>query len=135
MVGITEMRGHIKRYTLPKAKKRKGNCRVYCTPKCSNIWKGLWQKTENAKLKSKNRIWITKEAFRNLSKIVRKRIFSLETKKGLFNTYVISILLYIRACWIISSQLMKLLTATERWFYRTMLRISWTSKSEQMTML
>lgn len=44
---------------------------------------------------------LTKEAFENLKKLLRKRNISLETKKIVVDCYVASVLLYDSECWII----------------------------------
>lgn len=53
-----------------------------------------------------------------LSKVLRNRNISLETKKRVLHCYVISILLYGSECWTIFSQIKNRLEVTEMWFYR-----------------
>src|ERR1700730_343134 len=45
---------------------------------------------------------------------------------NVLNTYVYSILLYASECWTLSTSMTKRLEAVEMWFYRKILRISYT---------
>ena len=47
------------------------------------------------------------------------------TKKRVLNCYVEPVLLYGSECWTISAQMESKLQATELWFYRRMMKISW----------
>jgi len=50
----------------------------------------------------------------------------MEHKKRVLGCYVNSTLLNGSECWTVSTQMEKRLKAAEMWFYRTLLRISWT---------
>ena len=49
----------------------------------------------------------------------------MHTKKRVLNCYVEPVLLYGSECWTISAQMESKLQATELWFYRRMMKISW----------
>ena len=74
----------------------------------------------------KRRIGLAKDAFQKLSKVLRDRKVSRTTKKRVLYCYVIPVLLYGSESWTISSRMRRRLEAIEMWFYRRMLRISWT---------
>lgn len=65
--------------------------------------------TEEGKCETENRrwIWIAKEALQNLSKVLRSRIISLQTKISVLIWHVISLLLRGTECWKFSSQKIK----------------------------
>ncbi len=74
----------------------------------------------------KKRIALAKDTFQKLEKVLKNRTLTIVTKKRVLNSYVLSVLLYGSECWTISSQMRMRLEATEMWFYRRMLKISWT---------
>ena len=74
----------------------------------------------------KKRIGMAKDTFQKLEKVLRNHKIAMKTKKRVLDTYVISILMYGSECWTISPQMRQRLEAAEMWFYRHMLRISWT---------
>ena len=67
------------------------------------------------------------EAFQRLKSILVSGSLTLITKKRILECYVLPILLYGSECWTISSQMTKKLEAVELWFYRRILKVSWTS--------
>ena len=76
--------------------------------------------------KIKARIAMAKETFSKLTNIFHNHNIRLNTKLNVLNTYVYSILLYGSECWTLSSDMTKRLEAVEMWFYRRILRISYT---------
>ena len=76
----------------------------------------------------KKRIGMAKDTFQELEKVLRNHKLVMETKKKVLDAYVMSILMYGSECWTISPQMRQRLEATEIWFYRRMLRISWTER-------
>ena len=74
----------------------------------------------------RRRIAIAKESFERLSKILKCRTMSIDTRLRVLNCYVLPILMYGCESWIITPELEKKLKATEMWMLRRMLRISWT---------
>jgi hypothetical protein len=74
----------------------------------------------------KRRIGMAKNTFYKLEKVLRNRKMLMSTKKRVLDSYVMSVLLYGSECWTISPTMKKRLEAVEMWFYRRMLRISWT---------
>ena len=60
-----------------------------------------------------------------LGKIFRNSKISMHTKKRVLICYVEPVLLYGSECWIILAQMESKLQATEKWFYRRMMKISW----------
>ena len=84
--------------------------------------------TENGKCDEeiKKRIWMTKDAFQKLQKIVENSKLSLDIRKWILDCYVKPILTYGSKSWTKSSQIEKRIKAAEIWFYWRMLKISWT---------
>jgi len=76
----------------------------------------------------KKRIGIAKDTFKKMSPVLNNRNISMGTKIRTLKAYVWSVLLYGCECWTISSSIKKRLEATEMWFIRRMLRISWKEK-------
>src|SRR5437899_1459360 len=74
----------------------------------------------------KTRISMAKETFYKLNHIFHNYNIRLSTKLNVLNTYVYSILLYTSECWTMSNTMTKKLEAVEMWFYRRILRISYT---------
>ncbi|MCH9665805.1 MAG: hypothetical protein K0U41_08180 [Gammaproteobacteria bacterium] len=74
----------------------------------------------------RRRIGIAKDSFQKLNKILKDRKLTMGTKIRVLDCYVLSILLYGSECWTISPPMKQKLEAVEMWFYRRMLRISWT---------
>jgi hypothetical protein len=74
----------------------------------------------------KARIAMAKETFYKLTNIFHNHNIRLSTKLNVLNTYVYSILLYASECWTMSAAMTKRLEAVEMWFYRRILRISYT---------
>ena len=75
----------------------------------------------------KTLIAMAKEAFQRLNSILVSGSLALITKKRILENYVLPNLLYGSECWTISSQMTKKLEAVEVWFYRRILKVSWTS--------
>ncbi|KAG1714985.1 TBC1 domain family member 13 [Nymphon striatum] len=74
------------------------------------------------------RIAIAKDSFNKMKPILTNRNISLTTKNRVLKAYVWSTLLYGCECWTINKVLKKKLEATEMWFLRRMLKISWKEK-------
>ena len=77
----------------------------------------------------KKGIGIAKEAFQKLGNILKNSKLSIGTRKRVLDCNVKSILLYGSECWTLSSEMEQRLEATEMWFYRQMLKISWTERA------
>ena len=76
----------------------------------------------------KRRIAIAKDGFNKMSLIFKNHNISMTTKHRVLKAYVWSILLYGCESWTITEDIRKKLEASEMWFLRRMLRISWTEK-------
>ena len=70
-----------------------------------------------------------------MSPILKNRNMSFSTKFRVLKTYVWSILLYGCESWTITTETRKRLEAAEMWFFRRMLRISWTEKRTNESIL
>ncbi|GFO14860.1 endonuclease-reverse transcriptase [Plakobranchus ocellatus] len=70
-----------------------------------------------------------------LSSRVPDRDISIRTRRRALECYIEPILMYGCEAWTISKQTQKKLEATEMWFLRRMLRISWTAKKTNDTVL
>ncbi|MGX9987587.1 reverse transcriptase domain-containing protein [Soonwooa purpurea] len=115
----------ISKKTNQKCTLQVGNTRIKQVQKFKYLGSVL---TEDGKCDAeiKTRIGLARNAFQKLSKILKDRKVSRTTKKRVLNCYVIPVLLYGSESWTISSRMRRRLEATEMWFYRRMLRISWT---------
>ena len=69
-----------------------------------------------------------RKVFRSMEKVLTTRSISMPTKLHLWKCYVWSTLLYGCEGWTISNIMRTRLEATELWFLRRMMRISWTDK-------
>jgi len=89
--------------------------------KPSNSWRKMRQgnKTPN---------WNSEKCFRSMEKVLTTRSITMPTKLCLLKCYVWSTLLYGCEGWTISNTMKTRLEATELWFLRRMMRISWTDK-------
>ena len=76
----------------------------------------------------RRRIGIAKSAFTSLEKVLKSRDIKLQPRIRVLKCYVWSTLLYGSETWTVTSDLMKQLEATEMWFLRRMLRISYKDK-------
>ena len=83
----------------------------------------------------KKRIAKAKDAFQKLSLILENRNISMTTKFRVLKIYVWSTLTYGCECWTITSDIEKKIEASEMWFIRRMLRISWTEKKPNVNVL
>ena len=83
----------------------------------------------------KRRIAIAKDCFTKMKSIFRNHDISMTTKFRVLKAYVWSVLLYGCECWTITEDLKKKLEATEMWFIRRMLRVSWTEKKTNKAVL
>ena len=86
--------------------------------------------TEDAKCKSDiiKRIHIAKSNFSTLKGILTNSKISLKTKINLIRTYVWSSMLYGAESWTITKDMEAKINAAEMWFYRRMLKVSWTQR-------
>ena len=81
------------------------------------------------------RIVAAKVPYKKLSSIMTNRNIKMETKFRILKAYVWSILLYGCECWTITNIIRKRLEATEMWFLRRILKISWTEKKSNQEVL
>ena len=73
----------------------------------------------------KIRIGMVKDAFQKMEKVIKYKNITIETRNRILQCYVIPILTYGSECWTISPNMERKLEATEMWFHRRMLHISW----------
>ena len=76
----------------------------------------------------KRRIALIKEAFNKKRSILTSSNITMSTRQRILNCYFWSILLYGCETWSITSVMQMRLEATEIWFLRKMLKISWADK-------
>ncbi|GFR71836.1 endonuclease-reverse transcriptase [Elysia marginata] len=81
------------------------------------------------------RIAQAKTNFQKMRAVLTNKHISIQTRKRVLQCYIESILLYGCEAWTISKQIEAKLEATEMWFLRRMLRISWTEKKSNETVL
>ena len=65
----------------------------------------------------------------------RSKYISIHTRRRAFECYIELILIYGCETWTIVKQIQKKLEATEMWFLWRMLKISWTAKKSNKTIL
>ena len=81
------------------------------------------------------RISIARSTFNKMRNTLTNKSISLKTRKRIMKCYVWSTLLYGCETWTLSANTMKRITAFEMWSYRRMLKISWTDKITNETVL
>ena len=83
----------------------------------------------------RKRIAEAKVTFKKFSSIMINRNIKIDTKFRILKTYVWSVLLYGCECWTITNNIRKKLEATEMWFLRRILKISWLEKKSNQEVL
>ena len=93
--------------------------------------------TEDVRCKEEinRRIMIAKAAFINMKNILTNRKLSIKTRKNLVKTYVWSTLLYGVESWTLSAATVTKLEAMEMWCWRRMMKIPWTARITNETVL
>ena len=81
------------------------------------------------------RIGIAKSAFRKMSHLLTNGRLAIQTRKRAIKTYIWSTLLYGCEAWTVSGVMEKRLEAMEMWCWRRMLRVSWTQKRSNVSIL
>ncbi|GFS07800.1 endonuclease-reverse transcriptase [Elysia marginata] len=81
------------------------------------------------------RIAHAKTSFQKMRAVLTNKHISIQTRKRVLQCYIEPILLYGCEAWTISKQMEAKLEATELWFLRRMLRISWTERKSNETVL
>ncbi|GFR64083.1 endonuclease-reverse transcriptase [Elysia marginata] len=81
------------------------------------------------------RIAQAKNNFQKMRAVLTNTHISIQTRKRVLQCYIKPILLYGCKGWTISKQIEAKLEATEMWVLRRMLRISWTEKKSNETVL
>ena len=76
----------------------------------------------------KTRINIAKSAFNKVKHLVTNRSISMNLRKRFIKSYVWSTLMYGCEAWTVKKDMVKKIEAAEVWFYRRMLKISWTDR-------
>ena len=61
-------------------------------------------------------------------RILKNSKISMSTKVRILNCYVFSILTYGSECWTISKEIERRIAAAEMWFFRRILKVSWTER-------
>ena len=83
----------------------------------------------------RRRIGMAKTSFNQMSAIFKDRKLSIKLKVRLLKCYIWSVLLYGCEAWTLSSATTNNLEAAEMWFYRRMLRISYTAHETNISVL
>jgi len=74
------------------------------------------------------RIEQAKQAFMDMKNVLCARSLGLGVRKRLLKCYICSVLLYGCESWTINKNMEQNHKVTEMWFWRKMMRISWTEK-------
>ena len=83
----------------------------------------------------KRRITMAKASFNKMSPILKNRNISMNTIMKILKCYVWSTLLYGCECWTITKDSENKIEATEMWFLRRLLRVSWKEKKSNEVVL
>src|ERR1700757_5133302 len=83
----------------------------------------------------KRRMALSKVAMRGLDKVWKDKHVSVETKTRLVKALIFPITLYGCETWTKTKALQKKIDACEMWIWRKMLRISWTEKRTNVSVL
>ena len=83
----------------------------------------------------KNRIGQAKSAFKDMNNIFTSNSMSIHLKKRLLQCYVEHILLYGCETWNMNEETKKRLESAEMWFLRRMMKVAWTERKTNETIL
>ena len=83
----------------------------------------------------KRRIGIAKTAFRKMAHLLTNSRLGIPTRKRAIKTYVWSTLLYGCEAWTVSREMENRLEAMEMWCWRRMLKVSWTQRRSNVSIL
>ena len=83
----------------------------------------------------RTRIGIAKTAFGKMKNVVTSRHIGTDTKIRVIKAYVWATLLYGCESWTISKEMERRLEAFEMWCYRRMMRVSWTERRTNQSIL
>ena len=83
----------------------------------------------------RRRIGIGKTAFRKMKNVLTNSRISIETRKRAVKTYVWSTLLYGCEAWTVNKEMECRLEAMEMWCWRRMMKISWTERRSNESVL
>ncbi len=83
----------------------------------------------------RRRIGMAKTAYNKIKSVLNSRSITIATRLRLLKCYVWSVLLYGCECWTISQTMQDRLEAMEMWCLRRMMRIPWTKKMRNDTVL
>ena len=93
--------------------------------------------TENGKsdFEIKSRIGQAKSAFQKMRSVLCSKDLSIDTRKRVLQCYIEPILMYGCEAWTMNKTMTRKLEATEMWFLRRMMRISWTERKPNESVL
>ena len=83
----------------------------------------------------RRRIEMAKTSFNRMSPVLKDRKLSIPLKVRLLKCFIWSVLLYGCESWTLSTALTRNIEATEMWFYRRMLRVSYTAHETNISVL
>ena len=83
----------------------------------------------------RRRIGMAKTSFNQMSPVLKDRKLSIPLKVRLLKCFMWSVLLYGCEPWTLSAALTRNIEATEMWFYRRMLRVSYTAHETNISVL
>ena len=81
------------------------------------------------------RVGISKRMFMDMKHILTNKSISMDIRKRFLQCYIWPTSLYGCESWTISKKLQKHLEATEMWFFRRMLKIPWTKRKSNQTII
>ena len=83
----------------------------------------------------RRRLGMAKTSFKQMSPVLKDRKRSIPLKVRLLKCFIWSVLLYGCESWTLSAALTRNIEATEMWFYRRMLRASYTAHETNISVL
>ena len=85
--------------------------------------------------KIRRRIGMAKTSFNQMSPVLKDRKLPIQLKVRLLKCFIWSVLLYGCDSWTLSAALTRNIEATEMWFYRRMIRVSYTAHETNISVL
>ena len=120
--------------TVPTCSLKIGNCELRQVEKFKYLGAMI---TTNGKCDTeiKARIGQAKQTFQKMRHILTNSKLAFQVRERVLRCYVHPILMYGSEAWTMSKQVEKRITASEMWFIRRMLRVSWMAKKTNESVL
>lgn len=111
-----------------------GNKIIKQISRCNYLGSVVTEKAETI-TDIKTRVALAKSSFTRMKSTLTSRKIAMNTKIRLLKSYIWSVLLYGCEAWTLSKRAVKLIDGAEMWFYRRMLKIKWSDKISNESVL